>query len=162
MQEFIRGFLRRHRLFHDPDLYADTVVHFARFCTPPGTSDDGLAAACMYMTWVLYLDDSGGGSIGGIGSDVLGGYLELVRDFGASRRTPGDDALHELVARVSSLASAAPKTSGAFKPDRSSPPIDPATTRRLVTIFRSPRFNASARAPASRLSADSRSTPSRR
>ncbi len=64
MHDFIAAYLRRHELFKDPDRYADTVVHFARFCTPPGTSDAGLCAAAMYMAWVLYLDDIFDGSIG--------------------------------------------------------------------------------------------------
>jgi hypothetical protein len=104
MREFMDGFLRRHRLFHDPDLYVGTVVHFARFCTPPGTSEDGLAAACMYMTWVLYLDDASAGSVGGISDDVVARYVDTVENDSVVPRTPGEGALHELVSRVRSIA----------------------------------------------------------
>lgn len=104
MRDFTAGFFRRHALFHDPERYVDTVVHFARFCTPPGTSDDGLAAACMYMAWVLYLDDASDGSIGGIGDDIVAAYVDVVGDANASPRTTGEAALQELVARVRAIA----------------------------------------------------------
>jgi terpene synthase-like protein len=104
MRERIAAYLQRHALFVDAPKYVDTVVHFARYCTPPSTSDEGLASACMYMAWVLYLDDIGDGSIGALDQRTLSRYCDVVRSLAevspAQLASPAERALAELVAEV--------------------------------------------------------------
>ena len=109
MREFTPGYLRRHRMFSDIDLYADTVVHFARFCTPKGTSDAGLSSACMYMAWVLFLDDVGGGSLGDVGADIVSRHCEILRAIREDGSHPepassAEAALLELASTVKGIA----------------------------------------------------------
>jgi hypothetical protein len=109
MRELTAEYLGRHRLFADVERYVDTVVHFARFCTPPGTSDEGLACACMYMAWVLYLDDVSDGSVGEIGARTVDRYCRLVWslhhcDGHQEPSSSAEHALAELVSRVKRVA----------------------------------------------------------
>lgn len=58
MRDVTRDYIVRYNLFQDPDKYIKTTVDFARFCIAPRISQLGLAAACMYIAWLLFLDDS--------------------------------------------------------------------------------------------------------
>jgi hypothetical protein len=109
MRHFTSDYLGRHGLFQDVARYTDTVVHFARFCTAPGTSHDGLTSSCMYMAWVLYLDDAGDGSVGEFSAEASRAWCEVARTGSVQPAAPGSErgarALCELVTVVRGIAS---------------------------------------------------------
>lgn len=109
MQRFTADYLTRHALFHDVTRYVDTVVHFARFCTAPGTSPDGLTASCMYMAWVLHFDDVGDGTVGELGGEATRALCEVARAGTVPTGTPyacasAARALSELLSVVRRIA----------------------------------------------------------
>lgn len=101
MRGFTRDYITRHRLFDDVDKYTDTVAHFARYCTPPGTSREALAAACRYMAWFLFLDDHPQQS------QHLDTFTSIVRGDEKAPTEGPQAALAELTLAVERIARAA-------------------------------------------------------
>ncbi len=131
MRRFTSEYLERHGLFHDAARYTETVVHFARFCTAPGASEDALTSSCMYMAWVLYLDDVGDGSVGEFTVDASRAWVDVARTGSVSGVASGFEhaarALCELVTLVRGIASRRGLRFGEF-------------TERLLAMMRAQRW----------------------
>jgi len=98
MREFTREFVVRHNLSPKADALMETTVDFARFCVAPQTSRAGQQAACMYIAWLLFLDDSP------LQASRLEAFSTAFQADGCKDREGPRGAMTELKAAVQDLA----------------------------------------------------------